>query len=109
MQPTPTRSPTFHPVTFSADGFDDAGDLMADGQREVRLAPFVADGVDVAVADARRPDVDDDIVGTRIASLDGCHTKTAGPVPVFCSALTLMLMCSPWIRIFRNWAPSSSA
>src|SRR5699024_10577458 len=46
-----------HPVAdlpvgdVRADGGDDACDLVADGEREVRLAPLVADGVDVAVAD----------------------------------------------------------
>src|SRR5699024_2622633 len=53
------------------DLFDDAGDLMADGQREVRLAPLVADGVDVAVADPGGPEVDDHVIGPGIAPLDG--------------------------------------
>src|SRR5699024_9617825 len=43
------------------DGLDDPGDLVADGEREVLLTPFVADGVDVAVADAGCP-VDGDRV-----------------------------------------------
>src|SRR5699024_11446284 len=37
------------------DGLDDPGDLVADGEREVRPTPFVAAGVDYAVED------------------DGCH------------------------------------
>ena len=70
MQPTPTRSPTFQSVTSGTDGLDDAGDLVADGQREVRLAPFVADGVDVAVADSGGLDVDDHVIGPGVAAFD---------------------------------------
>src|SRR5690606_6697730 len=78
-----------------AHGGDDAGDFVADGEGEVRLAPLVADGVDVAVADAGGLDVDDDVVGARVAALDrrdaegligpgllqGLHGEGHGDVP----------------------------
>ena len=54
----------------AADGGDGAGDLVPDGEGEVRLAPLVADGVDVAVADAGGLDVDDHVVRTGVAALD---------------------------------------
>src|SRR5699024_4313307 len=54
-----------------ADGGDDARDLVADGEREARLAPLVANGVDVAVADPGGGDVDDHVAGPRVAALDG--------------------------------------
>src|SRR5699024_6924069 len=66
-----------HPVAdlpvgdVRADGGDAAGDLVAEGAREVRLAPLVADGVDVAVADPGGGDVDDHVAGPRVAALDG--------------------------------------
>ena len=50
---------------------DHAGDLMADGQRKVRFAPLVADGVDIRVADSCGLNVDDDVIGARLAALDG--------------------------------------
>ena len=48
---------------------------MTNGQREVRLTPFVANGVNIRVADARSLDVDDDVIGARLATLDGHNLK----------------------------------
>ena len=53
-----------------AHGFHDAGNLVAHRQREVGLTPFVADGVNIGVADARSLDINDHVVFARIAALN---------------------------------------
>src|SRR5690606_41927994 len=52
-----------------ADRRDDAGDLMTGDDRIDGILPFVADGVDVRVADAGELDFDDDVVVVRLAAL----------------------------------------
>ena len=71
MQPTPTRSPTANLVTPGPTSDDDAGDLVAGHHREDRLAPALADLVDVGVADAGELDVDQHVVLADRAALDG--------------------------------------
>ncbi|MNV69233.1 hypothetical protein D3C71_1621350 [compost metagenome] len=56
---------------LGADGLDDTGDLMAWNDRIDRVLPFVADGVDVGMADAGELDVDDHVVIIRFAALEG--------------------------------------
>ena len=53
------------------DGRDDTGDLVAGDHGEDGAAPLLADLVDVAVADAGELDVDEDVVVTQVAVLDG--------------------------------------
>ena len=60
------------------DRDDGAGDLVADGQREVRGAPLLAHGVDVGVADAGVGDGDADVVGAQVAPLDGALAEAGG-------------------------------
>src|SRR5699024_2695105 len=89
------------------DGLDDPGDLVADGEREVRLTPFVADGVDVAVADAGCPDVDDHVIGARGATFDHAHTERligAGLLQCLDGDAHRISLCSN----VRGWATSSS-
>ena len=50
------------------NGLNDSGNLMTNGQREVRLAPLVANGVNVRMTDSSSFNVDDDVVGTRVSS-----------------------------------------
>lgn len=52
------------------NSLNDSGDLVTDGQREVRLAPLVANGVNVRMTDSSSFNVDDDVVGTRVSSLN---------------------------------------
>jgi hypothetical protein len=93
---------------IGADGLDDAGDLVADGEREVRLAPFVADGVDVAVADAGRLDVDEDVIGSRIPAFDRGHAERLVRSGLLQCLDADAHMLSLDLRI-RCWATSSSA
>lgn len=55
---------------IGANRRDNACDFVADGEREVRLAPFVADGVDIAVADAGSFDIDNYVVSARLTTLN---------------------------------------
>ena len=71
MQPTPTRSPTWWRGDLGADLGDDADDLVAGHDRERLGAPVAVDGVDVGVADAGVLDLDEDVVGSDVAALDG--------------------------------------
>ncbi|MOA56122.1 hypothetical protein D3C78_1800450 [compost metagenome] len=48
---------------------------MAGNDREDGILPFVADGVDVRVADAGIFDVDDDVVIVRLAAFEGERGK----------------------------------
>src|SRR5699024_5185858 len=89
------------------DGLDDPGDLVADGEREVRLTPFVADGVDVAVADAGCSDVDDHVIGARGPTFDHAHTERligAGLLQCLDGDAHRISLCSN----VRGWATSSS-
>src|SRR5699024_3767446 len=60
---------------LGTDRLDDTGDLMPDGEWEVRLSPLVADGVDVAVADPRGPDVDEDVARSHLTPLEVSDTE----------------------------------
>ncbi|MGX1118415.1 hypothetical protein RKD37_003778 [Streptomyces ambofaciens] len=66
-----------HPVAdgelgdAGADLGDDARDLVAGDHREDGLAPALTDLVDVGVADAGELDVDQDVMFTHLAPLDG--------------------------------------
>lgn len=60
---------------LGTDGFHDTGDLMAGNDRVDGVLPFVADGVDVRVADAGIFDVDDDVVIVRLAAFEGERGK----------------------------------
>jgi hypothetical protein len=55
-------------VSYSSNG---ARDLVSDDDRIVSRTPFVPRGVDVAVADPGVGDIDEDVVVTQIATLDG--------------------------------------
>ena len=50
--------------------FDHAGDLVTHRQREVGLAPLIANGVNIRVANSGRLDIDDDVILARIAAFD---------------------------------------
>ena len=56
---------------LGADLGDDSGDLVAGNDGVGRAAPLVACGVDVGVADARELDLDEDVLRTELAPLDG--------------------------------------
>lgn len=55
---------------LGTNSLNDSGNLMTDGQREVRLAPLVANGVNVRMTDSSSFNVDDDVVGTRVSSFN---------------------------------------
>ena len=61
---------------LGADLFDDTGDLVTRDEREVCLAPLVAPGVDVGVADAGERDLDQDVFGPDLAALDLRSSRT---------------------------------
>src|SRR5699024_8689678 len=66
-----THAVTDLPVgDLRSHGGDHTRDLMADGQREIRLAPLIADGVDIAVTDAGSLDVDHHIISAGFPPLD---------------------------------------
>jgi hypothetical protein len=56
---------------LGADLGDDADDLVAGDDGEGLRAPVAVDGVDVGVADARVPDLDEDVVRADVPALDG--------------------------------------
>lgn len=60
---------------LGADGLHDTGNLMAGNDREDGILPFVADGVDVRVADAGIFDIDDNVVIVRLAAFEGERGK----------------------------------
>lgn len=62
---------------ISANGGDNAGDLVSRGQGVLLRAPVAANRVDVRVADARKLDVDVDIVGANFAAFDGGQGQLA--------------------------------
>jgi hypothetical protein len=59
------------PADLGADLRDHAGDLVTGDERVHRLAPLVAAGVDVGVADAGVRDVDEDVGRSDVPPLDG--------------------------------------
>ena len=71
MQPTPTRSPTRELGRPRHRLLDGARDLVARHERERRLAPLLACGMDVGVADAGERDLDQDVARAEVAALDG--------------------------------------
>ena len=70
------QTPDTHPVAglvlrhLGTDGLDDTGDLVTDGEREMRVTPLVADRVDVGVTDTCSLDGNDDVVRARISPFD---------------------------------------
>lgn len=54
-----------------ADFGDDAGNLVARGERVGLRSPVAADRVDVRMADAGELDLDQDVVRSDVAALDG--------------------------------------
>jgi hypothetical protein len=55
----------------ASDLRDDADDLVAGHDREGLRAPVAVDGVDVGVADAGVLDLDEDVAGSDLATVDG--------------------------------------
>src|SRR3546814_18762486 len=66
--PRSTRTDTLCPYTTL---FRSAGNLVAGNDRVDGILPFVADGVDIRMADAGELDVDDDVVVVWFAAFEG--------------------------------------
>ncbi len=60
---------------LGANGADDTGDFVARNDRVDGVLPFVADGMNVGMADTGIFDIDDDVVIIRLAAFEGERGK----------------------------------
>ncbi len=66
------------PGDRGADLGDDAGDFVAGNERVLLWSPVAADSVDIGVADAGEPDLDQYVMRADVAALDGGRDQVPG-------------------------------